>query len=646
MTVGANFGPSFNLMGPNASFGASRANEGFASPWYDLATLAMPENFKNALEWAEYIFHANGTYRMAMERIIAYFLTDVEIGSADPRENLGDDEKEKWTSFFLHTLGILGTVSNLDRDRLCYGNGFATLMVPFRRMLCCPKCHNMWPFTTVKETPQFKFAFTNYEFTADCPHCASNNGYHGKFDVVDLPDNLEKKLKIKTWSPHQIEIEHDEYSGDSRYIWRIPEHYKKKVRQGDAYTLEHAPLPVIRAIQGNMMYRFAPETVFHMKEPTLGGLINRGWGLPRSLINFRDIWHVQVLRRYNEAIALDYVIPFRVLTPMPRPGAGGAMNDGTASDPLAGLDMGDFVPQVQSMIRKRRRNPAGWNVLPFPVQYQALGGDAKMFAPADMLNQGMETLLNAAGTPVELYKGTMQLQVAPVSLRLFEATFHHLVHGNNDFLRWVVAQVAQIMSWELVAARMKRVTHADDFQKQMAQLQLMMGQTISQTSGLKAMGMDWKDEQRIIAEESRYQAQLQAEVQEEMEQSAFGQQIAKGQMGPPGAGGAGGAGGAPAGGGGGAPVGAGGAPAGPVTGMTQNSNTPVTPQDLLEQAGALAQQLIVLPESQKDSELRALKQKNEVLHSLVRAKMDQMRNQARTAGAAQMLGQQGSQPAQ
>ncbi len=83
----------------------------------------------------------------------------------------------------------------------------------------------------------------------------------------------------------------------------------------------------------------------------------------------------------------------------------------------------------------RRRDPARWNVLPFPLQYQALGGDAQQLAPRDLLEQGMETLLNASGAAVELYRGSLQLQTAPVALRLFEADHGGLVRDYNAFLR-------------------------------------------------------------------------------------------------------------------------------------------------------------------------------------------------------------------
>lgn len=81
-----------------------------------------------------------------------------------------------------------------------------------------------------------------------------------------------------------------------------------------------------------------------------------------------------------------------------------------------------------------------------------------------------------------------------------------------------------------------------------------------------------------------------------------------------------------------------------MTGMLQDGKTPQTPEDMIAQAESLASQLLGMPESQKDSELRMLKQKNAPMHALVRQKMDETRNRARTAGASMLLGQQGGQP--
>jgi hypothetical protein len=641
---------------PEAFFNVGTSRESFPSPWLDLASAAMPTNIKDALRWCEYVYQNNGTYSMAMERTVSYFLTSIELGAADARDSLGDDEKEKWATFFEDTLGALAVLQNMDRDRSCYGNAFASVIKPFRRLLTCPDCGSAYPLEVVADpayAETFHYRFTDtFQFYAHCPKCKveRGRGYRGAFKVNDLPDDLESKLKVKIWPVHEMEIRHDLFSGENQYIWNIPEDYRRDIRKGNILALSKAPIPVLEAVRDNQLFMFDEDVIFHMREPTLGGLRNRGWGLSRVLTNYRDLWHVQVLRRYNEAICLDYIIPFRVLTPEARSGSGAGK--GALLDPLTSMDGMELRGQVMSMLRKRRQDPAAWNFLPFPVKYQALGGEASELAPHELIAQGQEQLLNAAGTPVELYRGSLQLQTAPVSLRLFEATWHHLVHDNNSFLRWLVGQVSQLLSWEVVRATMRRVTYADDFNKQMAQLQLMMGQAISQTTGLKALGMEWKDEQRLIAEESKYQSELQSEVQEEMEQAAFGEQIAKGQPAMPG--GAPQAPGQPAAapppGAGGAPVPAGADPSGmggmsPVNQLLQGfgENTPVTPQDMLSAAQGLASQLLSLPETQRRSELMALKQRNAVLHSLVKSHMEQMRTQARSAGQAMMLGQQPAQ---
>lgn len=643
-TVISQPGSVFNNQAVSKSLTGSTGH--FPSPFLDLASLAMPDQNKNALAWCEYIWDSQETYRQAQERKISYFLTNVEIESVDPNQSLGDDEKDKWRNFLNNTLGVLDVVQSLDRDREAYGNAFATLHVPFKRFLVCPKCKTQFPLSEVYNNHDtFRFEWKLPKFIANCPRCRTLYGgvHRHEWSVNDMPEDLEKKLKVKMWSPHEIEIIEDLYSADTSYIWNIPEDYKKQVRSGHLYHLERVSMQVVKAIQNNNLFKFHPGIMFHMKERVLSGRRHRGWGLSRILVNFRQIWYVQVLRRYNEAIALDYIIPFRLLTPEQR-GTGGGGAGPPMGDPLRTMNMGNFGSEVASLLGRRRRDPAGWHFLPFPVSYKILGGDANQLAPKDLIDQGYEVLLNGAGTPMELYRGTMQLQTAPVALRLFEATNIHLVNDNNRFLRWLVEQVSQILSWEQVACKMQRVTHADDFNKQMAQLQLMMGQAISQTTGLRAMGLDWDNEQRQIAEESRRQAQIQAEIQEEMEQAAFGEQIAKGQQGQPG--GQPGAlpGGVPADAAGGQVDPASGQPVGasPVTGLIQGGNVPQSMDDMLSTAESLATEMLSLPESQKDSELRLLKQKHEALHSLVRAKMDEMRNRARTAGASMLLGQQGA----
>jgi len=618
-------------------FGRSSTGDGaFADPFNDLATQQMPTTMKSALWWSEYIWLVNGTFRMAMKRVLSYFLTEPEvIGEAS------DNEKQKYRDKLNDDLSIMSFLNLALEDRLAYGNSFLSVLIPFRRYLISPKSGDLYPLDVVYNKPEFNFQFSGeFEFIATCP----KTGWRGPWIVEDKPKEEAQQLVLKRWNVHEIEILHDMFTDQVAYLWRIPETYKRTIRDGSLFHLERVPLQVLKAIKEDKLFRFNDGAIYHLKAPTLAGIRNLGWGLPASLNNFRQIWYLQVLRRYNEAIALDYVIPFRLITPEPRNGSTGAA--GVAmNDPMTSFNGGDLNSMFRQMVAKRRKDPASFQFLPFPVKYQMLGADAKQLAPTELIEQGYDTLLNESGVPVEFYKGSLSVQAAPVALRLFESTHRQLVAETNSCLQWLVDTISKIMSWEHVKCRLERVTMADDLDKQMAALQLMMGQQLSGTSGLKAIGYNWEDEQKLIGEEAIKQQQIQARIQEEAEQAGFAAEIARGnnpnnpamQQGQPGQGGDPNAQGGPA------MAQQGGMP---VTDYIQSMgpNANVTPAEMQQAAEMLASQLLGLPEGVKDSQLRELKKSNEVLHSVVRSKMDQMRQQFKTQGGAMLMQQQQGQP--
>lgn len=621
-----------DLRGQFSQFSSMGAGSAYPNPFFDLASLSMPTNMRSVLQWSEYVYSMFGTYRMAMERIISYFLTEIEISSAS------EVEKKKWKTFLNNTVGAVTTLKSMLNDRMCYGNAFSSIMLPTARWLICPKCGYSATLEEVYTNKAYKFDWQLPNFVAKCPaKCKVGSGYQGKWVVDDRERDGETEITVKRWNPHEIEILHDPLTDDTRYLWRIPEDYKKLVREGHLFHLERVTKQVLEAIRTNTMFRFHKDVVFHMKEPTLAGIVNRGWGLPRILYNFRQIWYVQVLRRFNEAIALDYVVPFRVITPAPAQGSAGK---GMATDPLLMYNGGDFRSQVQRMTARHRRDPGALQILGMPVNFQMFGADANKLAPRDLMDQGMETLLNDSGAPIELYNGSLQLQSAPVALRLFESTWRHLVYDSNMWLQWLVRQISQMLNWESIEAELKRVTIADNLEQQMIAAQMMMQNQLSGTTVFRDLGYDWRQEQDNLAEESSYQAKLQARTQEEMEQDGFAQSIAKGQM----------PGGDPSQGGGqpqqgAAPAAGGGMPGQPQLPVTSylastNQNVAQTPTDMMSVADSLAQQLMMLPESIKDSELRRLSQANPVLHSVIKKRMDQMREESRKAA-----GMQGQPPA-
>lgn len=616
----------FAASGPGVS-----ADDRFPDPFCDIASLSMPESIQAALRWCEFIMNCNGVYREAIGRVVSYFLTDIQIGDIGQNE-LGREEKDKYEEFFNTSLGIKNVLKTVAMDYLTYGNSFTTLLVPFKRYLSCKHCGLEMPLAQIYNKPVCAFKWQNFQFHATCPKCK----HSGEWTHIDRRTSDAAHLKVKRWSPHEIELLWDPYTDDIRYVWRIPEDYRTLIKQGHLHHLERASWEVIQAVKENKNLMFDKDVVFHLKEDALAGLRNRGWGISRILANFRQAWYVQILQRYNEAVALDYVIPFRVITPAPRGG------DSQSSDPVHTINLSSFTSRVQSMLRARRSDPARWNVLPFPVTYQALGGDASQLAPKDLIDQGLDTLLKCIGMPVELFNGTLTMQAAPAALRVFEANWSHLPHNLNRFLGHLADQVAKIKSWEPAAVTLTRVTHADDLNRQMAKLQLMMGGQISKSTGLKSVGLDYDEETKRTLEEQRIYAEEQAKMQKEMEQSQQMDTLTQSDpmMGGVGNAGAGATGGAPAGGAPGQP----GAPPNPVDQFLmqrQNSpNIPRTPDDLQAQAQLIAQQLLTLPESQKDSQLIKLKRADPTMHALVKSIINDIRQQAQQQGGQMLLAQQ------
>lgn len=620
---------AYGGLGQSSSTGWGPGLDGsaFPDPFCDMASLAMPESMQHALRWCEFIFLANGTYREATRRLLAYFITNVEMGKAS------DEVKENWKTFLNETLDIKNVLQIVGLDYCCYGNSFTAVVPTFTRYVLCPSCRSLEkPLKHLMNEPVFNFKWSNFKFHATCPKCK----YEGPWRHTDRPSGEHNGFRIKRFSPHDIELRHDEWTNKNDYIWKIPEDYRRQIREGKEHVITTAPMKVIQAVQNNSHLLFDDDFIHHMKEESLAGYINRGWGISRVLANFRQAWYVQVLHRYNEAIALDYVIPFRLITPAPG-------DKSTGADLLTGGNAGNFMGQVHRMLQNRRWKPTQWNSLPFPVQYQALGGDAKALAPFELLNQGMETLLNNIGIPAELYRASLTLQAAPTALRLFEAANSSIPHNFNNFLRFVIRKVASMLRWEPVTVKLEKVQHADDANRQLTKLQLMTGGLVSQSTGLKAVGVEFKDEVQQQMDDQRYQAEAQAELQEQMDQAAqmksmFQQAGQAGQPGQPQQGGQQ-QGGQPA-----DPNAQGGQPgmAGQsiVAGLPQGPNQKVTPEELLQRAQYMASQLMGMPEAQKDSELIKLKKVDPTLHALVRGQMNDLRQQARTQGGSQLLAQQ------
>ena len=578
-----------------------RYSSEFGNPFYHYATNAMPDKIEDVFKLAEHLWLTDSTYKRALQRVVRYFLTSVELKDVEA------DEKEKWDEFLYETLDVTTLSALIGDDFVGYGNSFTSVYVPFRRYLVCPKCLVHRPIENVQ------YSFENFRFLSKCPAC----GYDGEFRRIDRRTAEQDRLKIIRWPVQEMKLIHNPVSQMTTYEWQVNGNMKKHIEAGTDHFINSTPWEIIDTIKNKKdLFRFNSKIIYHMKDETLSGVPMNGWGLPPILSSFKQAWVRQVLRRYNEAIALDYIVPFRLISP--------GKNAGSA-DPLIHQDLGDFVRNIQSQIKDHRRDPTSWHVVPHPVEYNPIGGEGNILAPHELLQFEDDELLNGLGVPAELYRGTLDVQAAPTALRLFERTWTSYVTAQNAWLRWLADSCADLLNWERVSGRWQPVMLAEDMEKKQVQLELAAGMQISRGTAYAPFGIDYREEiRRMFQEEKFFQDEQkrfegeQAQRQELEQQMADGGQ--QGQAGPqvPGM---------PAG----MPGSMGAAPGG--------AGGPVTPDGLAAQSEEIAYQLLAMPYEARRSQLIDIKQSNKELHAQVMGKMQEIRDEAASQGKQEKLQQ-------
>lgn len=568
----------------------------FPNPFFDYASEYIPSNIVDIFELCEYIFLTFGTYRSAARRVIRYFLTDILL------EGESDSEREKCLKFLNQELKILQELASIGDDFMVYGNVFVSVYFPFDRYLICPNCKTAYNSQT--NTSFYKFQPNTLQFVGKCLKCNQ--------EVVFLREDRrspdESRVKIVRWNPKQIKIRPHPLSGEVEYYYEFDAQFIEKLREGNLFILNSTPWSMVEAALGNpssgsgpALFKFKKDAIYHFKDATLSGLPIKGFAIPPIMSSFKLVYYLHMLRRYDEAIALDFIMPFRVIFPT---NSGGA-------DPLGSINLQHFIHHLQELVQNKRKNLTDIQFAPFPIGYQLVGGEAKALAPKESMGLALDEFLNSMGFPAELYKGSLSVQAFPVALRLFEKTWGHWVESANDFLGWLIRKLSRHFMWGNITGRLRSVTLADDIERKVLALQAAAGMDISKQTAYSPLGIDYLEEQRRIIEEQEIIQKLQMEAQARAQTNALS-----------------------------APAGASAPPQGSPSEMALMSPG-ATPGDVHEQAKAIAHQLIFqTPETLRRGELIKIKHSNPTLHALVLQNMDQIRQELARQGQAMLLQQQ------
>ena len=595
----------------NVRFGGANGQTPFEDPFLMDSAQYMPRSMDNVWDYCFFLFHMNGSFRQAVRRVVSYFLTDVEFTG----ENTGDDkEQRKFKEILVDQINVFGVLFKAGMEYGCYGNSFLRRYFPFERVLIDRRGGHTreYALSMLEQLGAVKYNYKELVYEVADPTDNPKGGATRKrikLPFRDKPSKDVTKMCVDNLDIRDIILVPSLMGQQTRIIYRFSQDFLFKVHNGDPFHVNSVPIEFLEAIAKNEDFLFHPGQVFHLKAPTINGLRNNAWGIPETLANYRTIHHLQVLRRIDEAVGLDYLLPFRVFTPEPSAAASGALYDSL---------FGTFKSEMTELIARRRANPTAIHAAPFPIALQELGGTGKNLVTADLVKAHTAQLMEEFNIPAEMYTGQMQLQNIPTAIRLFEKSWNFLYWNFNQLLKWVADGVQDVRREHRFSLQLEKSVMADDLEERQAYMQLVASGEISRARAYKTFNIEdpIEEKRRRLREDleiEKDKTKLQQNFEQEMQTGNLGQQPPPQQgQAPPAGGGGGGYGNPP-----------------------QGAN--VTPLDVVAEADQIAQQFLQIPDNgTRAKELQKLKATRPDLHAMVKQKMEEYRAQGASQGRKQV----------
>lgn len=487
----------------------------------------------------------------------------------------------------------------------CYGNGFARLHLPFDRFLIDARTPTSYALDYFGREAKYHYQSLTYS-VPDPLH----EGRRVNLPFRDQPSRDPSRIRLVRLNPRLVTIRHNILSTFSEYIYRFDPEFVSDVKKGRLYVVNETPLAMLRAIKNSHDFAFDGGTVFHLKAPTVSGISNSGWGIPGTIANYRNLHQLQVYRKIDEAVGLDYMLPFRLFSPAAQPG-----NNQSFDMMLSSYWSGE----IQKIIKNRRADKFAMHSMPFPVTYQEFGAQGKTLSPKDMMEFQTSAMLDGMGYPQELFKGSLTWMQVPTAMRLFENSFMFLHCGFNNLTGWASRRIRSYLNQPQMKITLQRPSMADSLERKQLIFQLGAMGEISRETAYNSLGID------DVVGEMRKRMEEDTEIQREQMrmQQNFQREVESGSLM--------------------APDPADGAQAGGTQPGGTSSGT-ATPVDTQGQAQSLAQYWLSLQsDGERRQAMNAVKTQSPSLYALAKETMAQLRSQGASQGRA-AVEQQAQQP--
>ena len=476
----------------------TRGSVKYDSPFLDMTSTFIPRTIRGMLRFLAVSMLTDGLVSQAIIKMAEYPITDL-IYNDEEKSKVNDDKTEKkWKKILEEKMKLVTVLKSVGMNYHGYGNAVVSINYPFKRNLVCPLCKTKNDVGTVKGVK-----FKKYRYEGICPECKEKT----VFITEDSNTKEIDKLSIVEWDLFYLFIKFNNLSGDHFYYYEIPPNIKTAIRRGDLDIINGTRSEVIEAVRRRKKLKLKADNVFHFKRsgPQYFYPSERGWGLSALIPVMKDIFHSKILKKGNEMIAFDHIVPLRILFPQ-----------GTSDvSPHATINLASWKTKIEDELRKHKADPNYISVMPLPVGQINFSGDAKLLSITPEIKANEDTIITGIGIIPEILRGGASWSGSNVSLRVVENTFLNHRNFMDTFIEWVTDNISRYFDIPKISVRLSPFKMADDLQVKSILLKAAMApaseRIISRDTVIKEFGFDPNEEYEKIKEEVKKAAELRVD---------------------------------------------------------------------------------------------------------------------------------------
>lgn len=549
------------------------------NPAFDFLTGFVPRKLKDLFKWCEYLNANSAHIYAALQKFGELVVTDIEITT--PNAAL----RTTYKNIYKKNLRIKEALLRALQDRRVYGNHFVTVYRPFQRFLKCPVCSADTNATEV----DYVFDLKYLSFKYSCPGCHSVV----RGEVIDRPTRDISRFNIVKLDPKLMDIDYNSITGESVYYYKIPTVDVDAIKSGSKHIINGMPMEILECVRDSKTFRFHPGALYHIKAVGPSGL-DPQWGFPPLISTIKLFLYSMVLRKANEAIALEHIVPMRILHPVLQ-GTGNA-------DPIQSIALSRWQQEMAAGIRQWRRDPLHMLMAPVPLGVSTLGGDGRAMLTLGEVQEADKATMAALGVPLEFLYGGLSKAGMEATIRLIQNMLQKDTDDANGLLQWFTDQVSQFLGLERVEASLTPMQLVDDTESKNMLASLATGQVggvpmVDASTIAERLGVDPEEERERRFQTTMAEARLQSRIQRETQklQQALAAQV-----------------------------------------QTTAQGLNYDQQAVISQADGLVEQLMGLDHGARRSQLHSLMTEDYVLYSVVIQRLENMRNQQEQEARSQM----------